>query len=73
MKQKELITGIEQHDTIAIFQTIRVGAMSIYRGPDNYSVQFGNVTYTSGRIPVSANPGVFPLRMALAAAKEMHL
>ena len=73
MKQQELITGIEKHDSIAVFQTIRVGAMSIYRSRENYDVRWGNKSYASGQIPNTANPGTYPLRMAVATAKEMHL
>ncbi len=75
MTASSILSELRKHERISPFQTIRIGAWEVYRGMEkngNYSVSIGAMQIAGGRIPASADPERFPLRIAEAIVNEMN-
>jgi len=74
MTTTAILSELRKHESIAPFQTIRIGTITVYRGMEkhgNWSVSNGNFQLAGGRIPASADPATFPIAIAIAIVNEM--
>lgn len=74
INRKDLIARLAKHERIEAFQTIRIDHLEVYRGKPEvgtYSVSIGNTQVGGGRIPASADPATFPIRMAQAILAQL--
>ena len=74
MTKQQIITHLSDK-RIKPFETIRAGTIEVYRGYEvhgNFSVMHGNHQIGGGRIPASADPEVYPLKVAIASVNEME-